>query len=557
VKSVAFLLLALAVACQGSSNPSNVHAALSGAGVDVRWEPVFGAREYRVQLVDFDGGPVGDPVTVSATRALLPGAASGVQVEALPGGSTLAVVTSGSSGGTGASWQLFGPADFRDGELQAQFSSLGAGERLGVLLMNVGGGDNASASVQIDGVADSAAIAPSPALRVLQSAPARSLHEAVRHAQAQIVPPAVAALAEPVADDDHRGFCVVQGLDFSRHLRKPATRALQTAHGDFFIDDDDLAHYPTGFIAQLGAAYEANVWPADTSAFGMPTDVDANGRILVLLTHELGAHLNGGWLIGYFGNSDLLNARDTSSDCSGNDSNHGEIVYLNDVQNGAANGWSAADLSSTIYPETLAHEIQHLLNLGHRCVGKSCDGAQETWLNEGLSKVAEDLAGYGWNGSTGRADGARYLARATGQVLGYDGRSLTFWEGDPIGNYQGAHSFVRYFADRLGTQVATQLALGSDVEATLGRPWPRAMAEWASALLLSNEQGAQFNYSGSSWSPLHQRLRPLDTRAPGTTSLRTDGIAAFVSGLGLSGPASVTVKADSSTWVVVVRTSAL
>jgi hypothetical protein len=82
------------------------------------------------------------------------------------------------------------------------------------------------------------------------------------------------------------------------------------------------------------------------------------------------------------------------------------------------------------------------------------------------------------------------------------------------------------------------------------------MAEWASALLLSNEPGAQFNYSGDGWSPLHDRLRPLDTRTPGTASLRKDGIAAFVSGVGQGGPARVTVRAPDS-WVVVVRTSAL
>jgi hypothetical protein len=254
-----------------------------------------------------------------------------------------------------------------------------------------------------------------------------------------------------------------------------------------------------------------------------------------------------------------VNARDSSAACSGSGSNHGEFVYLNDVQNGAANGWSATDLASSIYPETLAHEIQHLLNLGHRCVEKSCDGPQETWLNEGLSKVAEDLAGYGWNSTIGRGEGARYLARTASDATlrGYDGRSLTLWEGDPIGSYQGVHSFVRYFADRVGAGVATQLALGTDVETAVGRPWPRAMAEWASALLLSNEPGAPFSYTGDNWSPLHERLRPLDTRTPGTASLRTDGIAAFVSGAGQGGAATVTVRAADAPWVVVVRTSAL
>lgn len=535
---------------------------LTPAGVDVTWDSVKGADSYRVQLVDFDHGPVGDAVVVHGTRASVPGSASGVWVDALPGTRAVAAVTAGSSGGAGTAWQLFGPSDYTGGILTANFADLQPNERLGVLLVHSGGDDNATAEVDVEGVApaDAARAQPAPKLAVSSMGPSvslRSLHDTVRALQAMATPGTAAAEAAP--PDDHRGFCVVQGLDFGHHLRKQATRVLETEHGDFFVDDDDLAHYAPAFIDQLGAAYETNVWPADTQTFGSPTDVDANGRIIILLTHELGAHLNGGWLIGYFGDADLTNARDSSATCSGNGSNHGEIVYLNDVENGAANGWSADDLSSNIYPETLAHEIQHLLNLGHRCVEKSCDGKQDTWLNEGLSKLAEDLAGYGWNSNIGRGEGARYLSRAAPDAVirGYDGRSLTVWEGDPIGNYQGAHSFLRFFADRAGPAFATRLASGDDVESTLGRPWPRAMAEWASALLLSNEAGAPFSYSGASWSPLHERLRSLDARSPGTATLRKDGIAAFVSGSGQGGPAKLTVRSAGTPWVVVVRSTAL
>lgn len=579
MRALTCLLFVLAVACSGSDRPANVRAVLSATGVDVSWTAASEAASYSVQLVDFDDGPVGDPIVVSGTQVTLPGAAAGVWVDAQPGERAVAVVTSGPSGGSAAAWQLFGPRDYVRGALTADFPSLQAGERIGVLLLDPAGTDKAQATVEVSGVAATALAGSSAASTRASAAPgpagtatsnqravpeALAAHEAggaqaAIHAVQPWVAKPVAALTEPAPAGDHRGFCVVQGLDFSHHLRKPATRVLQTAHGDFFVDDDDLSHYAPDFVTQLAAAYETNVWPADTQAFGAPTDVDGNGRIIVLLTHELGAHLNGGWLIGYFGNADLTNARDDSSDCGGNGSNHGEIVYLNDVVNGAANGWSATDLSSSIYPETLAHEIQHLLSLAHRCVEKSCDGPQPTWLNEGLSKLAEDLAGYGWNSAIGRGEGARYLSRASADAAlrGYDGRSLTLWEGDPIGNYQGVHSFLRFFADRQGPAVASQLALGADVETVLGRPWPRAMAEWASALLLSNEPSATFNYSGPAWSPLHERLRPLDVRTPGTATLRKDGIAAFLSGTGQGGPAKVTIKSADSPWVVVVRTSAL
>jgi hypothetical protein len=355
---------------------------------------------------------------------------------------------------------------------------------------------------------------------------------------------------------------VVPGLDFARHVRKPATLAISTAHADVYLDDEDLGEYEGPVLQPLAQAFEERVWPAIAGTFGPSSDVDGNGKLLVLLTHELGAHLNGGWLIGYFGNADLVRARDDSPDCSKGGSNHGEIVYLNDPRNGAANGYAAGDLFASVYPATLAHELQHLLNFGRRCLARACDGPEETWINEALSKVAEDLAGFGWNSAGGRAEGAAYLRRADGGLRGYDGRSLTHWEGDPIGNYQGVHSFLRLFTDRLGTDLAGRVASGpggvTGLESALGLPMPFAMAQWATALLLSNEPDAPYSFSGPAWSPLHDRLRHLDTRAPGPLTVRRDGIAAVMSGPGLGGAARVTVRkgGEAPPYVVVTRASA-
>ncbi len=560
---IAGLATAFGCGARGPERPRDLRASAQDGAVEVSWSPASGASSYRVQLVDLDTHqPLSAAVTVRGTRATLSGAFSqgaGVWVDALPGARAVGGVTAGGAGGTGGAWQMFGPQDFRGGVLQAAFPRLAPGERLGVLLVNADGQDDARAQVEVSGVS-SDPVPPSPQRGALFSTGVR--HPQSLHAPEADLAGVAAAAPEPAAPEAHRAFCVVPGMEFSRHLRKPATRVALTAHGAFYVDDDDLSHYQAPFVDALAQAYEQRVWPSDTAAFGAPTDVDQNGRILVLLTHELGAHLNGGWLIGYFGNGDLLRARDTSPDCSAGGSNHAEIVYLNGVQNGAANGYSAQELSDTVYPATLAHEIQHLLNLGHRCVEKRCDAAEDTWINEALSKVAEDLAGYGWNGALGRSEGAAYLSRTEGDLRGYDGRSLTRWEGDPIGNYQGAHSFLRFFADRFGPQLVGEVAGGAggrdSLEGALGRPLSRAMAEWATALLVSNEPGAAFSYSGEAWSPLHQRLRRLETRAPGAVTLRTNGIAAFLSGAGENAPARVTVRSGEATppSVVVLRVPA-
>lgn len=566
LKAAGVFAAVLAVACsRADPGATGVRATATARGIDVSWDAVAGARSFRVQLADLDSGnPVGDPVTVEETHTTLPGAYSrslGVWVDALPGERAYGFVSAG--GGNGSEWQMFGPQDFRGGELRAHFDALGGSERLGVLLINASGPDHASASVQVDGVAADVSSAGAPRTSLMQvAAPGGAdgigVHELVRRAQEPA--PVQAALPEPAPQ--RRSFCIVPGLDFSVHRRKPASLALATAHAEIWVDDEDASHYPATFLPQLAQLFEDRVFGTVTSVFGMPTDVDRNGKMLVVLSHELGTHLNGGWLIGYFGNGDLSRARDDSTDCGSGGSNHGEIIYLNDVANGEANGWSADELVSWVYPETLAHEMQHMLNFGHRCVEKPCDRREETWIDEALSKVAEDLVGFGWNASPGRAAGTAYMSHGTATVRGYDGRSLTRWEGDPIGNYQGAHSFLRFFADRFGAGLAGNVALGHGgvygLESALGRPLPRAMAEWATALLLSNEPGAAYSFSGAAWSPLHERLRHLDTLPPGKVTLRTDGIAAVTSGAGLGGAAQVTVRSAEGLppHVVVVRYAA-
>src|SRR4051812_25260353 len=551
--------LVAALGCGTQSRPDDVRAWQHGDVVEVSWKAAGFLPAREVQLADLESGrAVSEPVTARGTHVSIPGVASGVWMD--PPRRT-AVVSAGPEGGTGARWQIFAPWDFRDGVLSARFAQVSPGERLAVLLVNFDGADGARADVAVDGTGPAMTDAAPAALTAAPRERMTAGHELLR-ARESLLARETPAAAETVQAGAHRSFCVVPGLDFSHHLRKPATLGLSTAHADLYVDDEDLGEYEGPALQPMADALEARVWPAVTARFGTPQDVDGNGKLLVLITHELGAHLKGGWLIGYFGNADLIRSRDDSTDCGDGGSNHAEIVYLNDLRNGESNGYAAAELLSTVYPATVAHELQHLLNFERRCVSRSCDGPEAVWINEALSKVAEDLAGYGWNSAGGRAEGAAFLRRADGALRGYDGRSLTRWEGDPIGNYQGVHSFLRLFVDRLGADLATRIAAGpggiDGLEAALGLPLPLAIAQWATALLLSNEPGSPWSFSGTEWSPLHDRLRHLDTRPPGPLALRRDGISAVLSGAGTGGAARVTVRSseDIPPFVVVVRASA-
>src|SRR5207245_10560671 len=132
-----------------------------------------------------------------------------------------------------------------------------------------------------------------------------------------------------------------------------------------YADTADLSHYAAGCFATLSGLFESRAYPADRLAFGAESDVDGNGKLFVVSSHELGTHLNGGWLLGYFGNDDVLRPRDPTPWCFAGGSNGADVIFLNDVANAAANGYSADEAANSGFPATLAHELQHLLNLTH------------------------------------------------------------------------------------------------------------------------------------------------------------------------------------------------
>src|SRR4051794_14973766 len=205
-----------AVACTGPARPRDVRAFVSAGAVEVSWEPAPLVTTYRVQLIDYDSGaPASAPVIVHGTHATLPGTASGVSVDAVPGARAMGVVSSGAAGGTGAPWQLFAPWDFRGGALTARTEQLGAGERMAVLLVNAGGPDGAGAEVTIDGASATASSSSVTSSAALQIAGATAPHEIVRAREALLAGGPVAA-AEGIEGGDHRSFCIVPGLDFSR-----------------------------------------------------------------------------------------------------------------------------------------------------------------------------------------------------------------------------------------------------------------------------------------------------------------------------------------------------
>jgi len=155
----------------------------------------------------------------------------------------------------------------------------------------------------------------------------------------------------------------------------------------------DLAA-PEGFAdadyAALSAELDDLVYPVDSSYFGTPTDLDANGRVLVLFTpliNKLTPRRSGSVQGGFFWSGDLF----PRAKCE--QSNVGEIFYLL-TPDPAAQFGDARPVADTRLRSrgTIAHELQHMINAGAR-ITRGAPTFESVWLDEALSHFAEEAVG--------------------------------------------------------------------------------------------------------------------------------------------------------------------
>jgi hypothetical protein len=235
--------------------------------------------------------------------------------------------------------------------------------------------------------------------------------------------------------------------------------------------------------AAIGATFDTLVNPLDTAAFGAPTDIDGNGRIILFYTNAVNAlttNPSQGLIEGFFNPRDLFPTTttviapgDTLEHCTA--SNYGEMFYV-----------IVPDPSGTINHDTLSkavvqqltidvtvHEYQHLINAARRLYINNANDFEEVWLNEGLSHIAEELLYYhaagfapreNLNGtsvvSSQKAVDAfnNYQGSNAGRYdvfLGQPTTNSPYADNDSLGTRGATWNFLRYAADHQGTSDGT------------------------------------------------------------------------------------------------------
>jgi hypothetical protein len=182
---------------------------------------------------------------------------------------------------------------------------------------------------------------------------------------------------------------------FATSSFKPVGARLAFVGSNILLYVDTLSPSPGGFdstaLANYGQLFDQTLFPIDTTAFGAPSDIDPNGRYIVLPSPVVNADTpqatcaaGGGFIAGFFNEEDFNGPTDLNS-------NQGEIFYsIVPDSLGTVSCAHTVDDLGLIVPATFLHELQHLISFSqHVIIDNGTPGA--SWLDEGLSIVAEEL----------------------------------------------------------------------------------------------------------------------------------------------------------------------
>ena len=326
---------------------------------------------------------------------------------------------------------------------------------------------------------------------------------------------------------------------------------------------------PTGGFSDseyqsFGITFDTLIAAVDTAAFGAPTDIDANGKVIIFFTkavNEMTTRGSQAVTLGFFYSRDLLPNTGAGA-CLG--SNDAEMFYLivPDPSATVSDARSKTFVLNTT-PPTIAHEFQHLINGGRRLyVNAGAATNEEVWLNEGLSHVAEELVFYRVShfqsrlniGTSVLVDPTAFAVWQTYMQQNYlryrtylpvtDVNSPFSGSGSSLQNRGAVWSYLRYAADRLLANdgdvwfrlVNAQSTGFNNLTSTLGTDAEALMRDWAMSVYLDdNVAGISNIYKQASWN-MRAEAQALGQSFPVVTTGLTDGVSTSVT-LGAGGVA--------------------
>jgi hypothetical protein len=227
--------------------------------------------------------------------------------------------------------------------------------------------------------------------------------------------------------------------------------------------------------------FDNEVYPRACRSLGRAADVDRDGRFTILLTPWLGKLADGKASLGGF-----VRGSDFFRDLAPPYGNRCDMMYLN------------TDLAPGPTLRTiLAHEYTHAVIFSEHMFGSYQPQAprqdEESWLNEGLAHLVEDLHAYSWSNLDYRVS-AFLSAPERYQLTVSDYFQAGLFRSH--GHRGAAYLFLRWCCDRCGDDVVkrmvqTNLTGTSNVEGAMHEWFADLFRQWTIALALSGTDLAE------------------------------------------------------------------
>jgi len=265
----------------------------------------------------------------------------------------------------------------------------------------------------------------------------------------------------------------------------------------------DVAAPAGGFVTSdfqpMGQLFDSDLYGVDTRAFGVESDVDQNGLVLILFSPVVNkltpkAQCSTSFVTGFFYAIDIDPAFKKDSR-----SNQAEVFYaiVPDPQATASCAFTTSAVRRLV-PVTFIHEFQHMISYYHHVLLRG--GASEAlWLNEGMSHLAEELGGFHF---LAQGDTTQFSNFAIGDLfnaykyLKDPGAHYAFF-GQGTGTLEergAAWLFLRWVVDHFGDDVIRRLSEtglkgGDNVAAATGEPLAGLLPQWFLANYVSDMPG--------------------------------------------------------------------
>jgi hypothetical protein len=233
-------------------------------------------------------------------------------------------------------------------------------------------------------------------------------------------------------------------------------------HAVVYADTANPADLTSDDYAYFGVTFDTLVYRVETEYFGVPTDIDNNGRAILFFTRAVNERNPPGSeavTIGFFWSGDLFPEESTARLEACPESNHGEMFYLIAPDpNGEAGVSFTLDRVRDLAIPLIGHEFQHLINASRRLFVNNANTFEAPWLNEGLSHIAEELLYFEVSGL------------GSGQNLGIDAVRNARAPADTLFNRYMGPNFTNFFRFAARPDTASLMGPANEL-ATRGAIW--------------------------------------------------------------------------------------